>query len=325
MLDLILEQYSALVPGFLAQAPLETVSSTEATVGAMSSIWGQLIVILLGALSYLAIQAGHARGKGVWTIGILLSLVTVGLSAGLMPVSIEGYIAFAFYALAGGGAIGFLTAREPVYAALGFATTVLSTCGVLFMQSALFIAAATMIVYAGATIIIFLFVLMFAQQSTLRSYDIKLTDPYLATAISSILLVAITLCVTQANAIPTAKVDETRLLSEASTVLKQSDIFTVDPKPENGNAEVVAVAEATNEAAATSEASAENAVPSDAKVVVSTNESNEPIRVPETTAELGRSLYTDYLAAVDLAAVLLLVATLGAIALATRTTAEVNG
>lgn len=320
MLDLFLEQCGTTLPSFLAQASVDAASSAELTVGTAQPIWSQLIVILLGAVSYLAMQAGIVKSKGLFTGGILLALVTVGLAAGLMPVSIEGYIAFAFYALAGGGAMGFLTAREPVYAALGFATTVLSTCGVLFMQSALFIAAATMIVYAGATIIIFLFVLMFAQQSTLRSYDIKLTDPSMATAIGTIVLIAITVCVTQPGVIPTAKVDETRLLSEATTILKQTDIFDVTPvNTEDGEPTTAVVTE-------TSEGDAEEATSTEpVSAAPATTEVSEPVRIPETTAELGRSLYTDYLAAVDLAGVLLLVATLGAIALATRTTAEVNG
>ena len=42
--------------------------------------------------------------------------------------------------------------------------------------------------------------------------------------------------------------------------------------------------------------------------------------VPGTTAGLGRALYTDYLIAVELAGTVLLVATIGALALAQRTT-----
>lgn len=42
--------------------------------------------------------------------------------------------------------------------------------------------------------------------------------------------------------------------------------------------------------------------------------------VPKSTAGLGRSMYTDYLIAVELAGTVLLVATIGAIALAQRTT-----
>ena len=42
--------------------------------------------------------------------------------------------------------------------------------------------------------------------------------------------------------------------------------------------------------------------------------------VPKLTAGLGRSMYTDYLLAVELAGTVLLIATIGAIALAQRTT-----
>ncbi len=84
--------------------------------------------------------------------------------------------------------MSFLVARQPVQAALGFATAIISGAGVLFMQSALFVAAATIIVYAGATIIIFLFVLMFSQQLSLETYELKLTRPLLATIVGGIFL-----------------------------------------------------------------------------------------------------------------------------------------
>ena len=50
-----------------------------------------------------------------------------------------------------------ITARNPVYAALWFALTTLATCGLFLLQSAPFLAAATIIVYAGAVIVTFLF------------------------------------------------------------------------------------------------------------------------------------------------------------------------
>jgi NADH-quinone oxidoreductase subunit J len=115
------------------------------------------------------------------------------LTAGLLITvthqpSLDTYILLAFCGLATGGGIAFLSVRQPIYAALGFATAILSCAGVLFMQSALFVAAAMMIVYAGATIIIFLFVLMFSQQSSLETYELKLNRPLLASLIGGLLL-----------------------------------------------------------------------------------------------------------------------------------------
>jgi NADH-quinone oxidoreductase subunit J len=156
------------------------------------------------------------------------------------------------------------------------------------MQSAMFVAAATMIVYAGATIIIFLFVLMFAQQTDLRVYDIKLTNPCLAGAIGTVMMITITYCVTHDGSFPLRKVDSSRLMSEA---LLPEELQSEEAKIEFSRQKLQ---------------SAETG----------------PGIVPQTTAGLGRSLYTDYLIAVELAGTVLLVATIGAIALATKPTAE---
>lgn len=247
--------------------------------------------ILLGGLAYLLIQDGLVRGSRFLAFGIICMVLSVILAATMIPTTLDSMIVFAFCAVATGGGVAFLTAREPVYAALGFATAVLSTCGILFMQSALFIAAATMIVYAGATIIIFLFVLMFAQQSELRTYDVKLNNPLIAGVIGVAMLICLVYCVTGQQAFPNYISDKTRPLSAAF--------------PEKGVLSEKAYAESMKLTSYDSGTSAFNVVPS-------------------STAGLGRSLYTDYLLAVELAGTVLLVATIGAIALATKPNKEVN-
>ena len=250
--------------------------------------WTMVIPIIFGAAGYLLVQEGIVRHKFMLGLGLVSLAASAIFAARFLPPTLDAYIVFLFCIVATGGGVGFLTAREPVYAALGFATAVLSTCGILFMQSAMFIAAATMIVYAGATIIIFLFVLMFAQQTDLRVYDIKLTNPYLAGAIGTVMMITITYCVTHDGSFPLRKVDSSRLMSEA---LLPDDLQSEQAKIEF-----------------------------DRQKLQSAN--SGPGIVPQTTAGLGRSLYTDYLIAVELAGTVLLVATIGAIALATKPTAE---
>ena len=58
-----------------------------------------------------------------------------------------------------------ITDRNPLYAALWFALTTLAVCGLFLINSAPFLAAATIIVYAGAIVVTFLFVIMLAQQA----------------------------------------------------------------------------------------------------------------------------------------------------------------
>jgi NADH-quinone oxidoreductase subunit J len=87
------------------------------------------------------------------------------------------YLFAAILALFG---IGFVTFKQPVYSALSFTALVLVSCVLFVLSASPFLAAATMVVYAGATIIVFLFVLMFAQRSKLQSYDVNLNHPIIA-------------------------------------------------------------------------------------------------------------------------------------------------
>lgn len=220
------------------------------------------VCIILGVAGYFALQHGVLRNRAVGAVGVLLLIAAGVIAAWNEVTSLETLTLFLFIAMAILGCSCFVALREPVYAALGFATAVLSSCGVLFMQYAYFVAAATMIVYAGATIIIFLFVLMFAQKEHLQTYDLRLNNPLLAAIVAGCVLTLVYYGATHSNLVPA--------------------------KPE-----VLASRAHTN----VSEAGA----------------------LAGKTTELGRGLYTDYLFTVEIAGTLLLVATIGAIGVASRT------
>src|SRR5713101_9889586 len=95
-------------------------------------------------------------GAGLFAAGWFL----VGNEA-VLPETILFY-AFSGLAILGGGLM--LAQHNPVHAALSFALVVLSTCGLFLLQAAPFLMAATIIVYAGAIVVTFLFVIMLAQQ-----------------------------------------------------------------------------------------------------------------------------------------------------------------
>ncbi len=271
----------------VGEAAVQEVDSVPSEdLSAWTSTWtmAMVIPIVLGAVGYVLLQHGIVKSRAAIFGGAMALAFSLCMTVGFIPWTLDSAILMVFCAVATAGGVGFLVAREPVYSALGFATAVLSVCGVLFMQSALFVAAATMIVYAGATIIIFLFVLMFAQQTELSNYDIQLNKPVVAATIGAILLATITICVTSVNAMSPVRVDATRALSSADL-------------PDNLSTEA-------------------------GKAAAQKLDAIDPsLRfVPKSTAGLGRSMYTDYLIAVELAGTVLLVATIGAIALAQRTT-----
>ena len=61
--------------------------------------------------------------------------------------------------------------KSAVYAAIWFALSLLGTAGLFFFQGAQFLAIATIVVYAGAIVVTFLFVIMLAQPDGQASYD----------------------------------------------------------------------------------------------------------------------------------------------------------
>lgn len=203
------------------------------------------------------------RGRWSHWFGFLLLLIgglgttfTFGAPTGpLVPVALLW--------LFGGGALLcgtlMITSPNPVHSALWFALSTLSVCGLFLMQDAPFLAAATIIVYAGAIIVTFLFVIMLARQRGSAAYDPHLHQPLLATMASFILLAALL------------------------TTLRQPPPAPLSP--------TVAVHS------------------------LSRPDADQPLG---TMHGLGRALFGDYLFAVELAGTLLLIAGVGAIAMAPR-------
>ncbi|MCA9161465.1 MAG: NADH-quinone oxidoreductase subunit J [Planctomycetales bacterium] len=111
-------------------------------------------------------------------LGAVVALAgVVVLAAALVvkePIS-ESYIqqgVFWFLAIvtivAAGAAV---TMRDAVYCAIWFALSLLGTGGLFLYQGAQFLGVATVVVYAGAIVVTFLFVVMLAQPEGHASYD----------------------------------------------------------------------------------------------------------------------------------------------------------
>ena len=101
---------------------------------------------------------------GVLLIGVALARSPIG---DLMP-QVLFYLMAAVAVIASAATI---TSRSPVYAAIWFAISLLGTAGLFLLQGAHFLGIATIVVYAGAIVVTFLFVLMLAQPSGNASYD----------------------------------------------------------------------------------------------------------------------------------------------------------
>jgi NADH-quinone oxidoreductase subunit J len=196
----------------------------------------------------------------------------------------EMFLFYAFSALAviAGGLL--ITQRNPVHAALAFALVVLSTCGLFLLQAAPFLMAATIIVYAGAIVVTFLFVIMLAQQVGLSDADARSREPLLS-AIAGFVLLGTLLSVLQVT------YDSK---GPAPVALQPSPL-----KPERFSG---FSGSRVNQPL--------DSLESDA--------SGRRLMPAENVAGLGRALFTDYLIPVELGGTLLLVAVIGAIVIAGR-------
>lgn len=81
-----------------------------------------------------------------------------------------------------------VVSRSPVYAAIWFAMALAGVSGVLLVLGGQFLGVATIVVYAGAILVMFLFVLMLAQPAGLAPYDRVSSEPLLAAVAGAVLL-----------------------------------------------------------------------------------------------------------------------------------------
>lgn len=133
---------------------------------------------------------GHRLNRWIGAALATLSLVLLatapvgnGLSRTLLSPLEDSVTCTTFHILAAFSlisAVMMITSRNPVYSALWFALVLLSNSGLYLIQGAEFLSAATIIIYAGAIIVTFLFVIMLAQPAGTAPYDRVTREPFLA-------------------------------------------------------------------------------------------------------------------------------------------------
>lgn len=124
-----------------------------------------------------------------------LGALMLGLKAGETDSPLPNYFFYPFAAIGLGGALRMITHKRPVYSALYFIMTIIASCGMYLLLSAEFMAFALVIIYAGAILITYLFVIMLATQAPtgdkdelLDEVDAVAREPMLACAIGFVLL-----------------------------------------------------------------------------------------------------------------------------------------
>src|SRR4051794_17565927 len=160
---------------------------------AMPSFWLFVLPLLAGAAAVYLLLPRPKAYPVLW--GAVLGVVALGLAGWLIvgfgALTPESFLFYVFSAASVGFGGLLVTQRNPARAALSFALVVLSTCGLFLLLAAPFLMAATIIIYAGAVIVTFLFILMLAQQEGPSDADARSREPMLAAAVGFVLLGAL--------------------------------------------------------------------------------------------------------------------------------------
>ena len=310
----------------------------------------------------------------------------LGIGAGLLALLLAGSFlvrtgtftveALLFYAFAGLTIVSgtlLITQQNPARSALSFALVVLSTCGLFLLLAAPFLMAATIIIYAGAIVVTFLFVIMLAQQEGFNNADSRSREPLLAVLTGFLLLAAILYVlrgyeqtrgydalVAEVDTVLTKTPDEMKTLvgNEKDGLFSRARL-TLDPREgddldglfkvtkdewdlQMSGMETPSITPRTTLAklrtvllvgrqrltTARMPEGDDKPLPLSAMSGTPANTPAGEVRrnpatlVPDLPAEnaayLGRSLFTDFLLPVEIGGALLLVATVGAIAIAQR-------
>ena len=149
------------------------------------------LTTLLGALGmWLMLPRGTARGRGV---GIVMATIALGLGASQVPRLGDWMADGIFLILAAVTVVSAAAAvsfRSPLYCAIWFGQSLVGTAGLFLFVGAQFLAVATVVVYAGAILVTFLFVLMLAQPEGKAPYD-RVSWEALLSAVTGMVIVGV--------------------------------------------------------------------------------------------------------------------------------------
>ncbi len=185
-----------------------------------STAYALYLLFALGGIALVCLMpSGDRRRK---TLGTLLGVSTV---VGLMVLlAVRRQVAdnpstlfyvFSVIALIAGARV--ITHPKPVYSAIYLVLVVVATAALLVLQSAEFLAVAMVIIYAGAILVTYLFVIMLAQQPTASLYDQNAREPLAAVLVGFVLVATIA---GRASQLPPAA-------GEPSQIVRTSDVVSL--------------------------------------------------------------------------------------------------
>ncbi len=256
----------------------------------------------------LALIGGLVVASGIGLMALMLFLAAGDVA--LLP----NLFFYVFAGLALGSGLRMITHPTPVYSALYFILTIIASAGLYVLLGAEFMAFALIIIYAGAILITYLFVIMLATQAPVEGeeeavpdYDAVAREPIWAAAVGFVLLATLTTVMFRgADSLPGPEINNDRGTALASMPLRIQRALR-----ESGAIETSATVETVDGVAAFDAVTGE----------VLTSEGPKPL--PEgleasNVETLGFNLLRDHPMTIEIAGVILLMAMLGATVLARR-------
>ncbi|MFH0983198.1 MAG: NADH-quinone oxidoreductase subunit J [Planctomycetota bacterium] len=227
----------------------------------------------LGALGvYLALPGGRRSAR---TAGLIFGLAAIAgfviLTAARLPaedVTAVYFCTLAAVAVFSAGKV--VTHPKPVYSAVYFILVVVAVACLMFLQEAEFLGVALLIVYAGAILVTYIFVIMLAQQSGASPVDRRAREPLLAVLVGFVTMAAVA--------------------GQAAHLPKRD----------------------------ASAGAGQRAGPIAAATAMPAGDAGDTPLAGSNTAQVGLALFSQYVVALEIAGVLLLVALIGAIAMAQK-------
>ena len=124
------------------------------------------VLCLVAAIGVILLLPGRMEGP-LRKIGAVVLLAAGLVFAALVAKTAGGMNAYfwIFAAIAILGAVRVITHPKPVYSALYFVLTVMATAGLFVLMWAEFMAAALVLIYAGAILVTYVFVIMLAAEA----------------------------------------------------------------------------------------------------------------------------------------------------------------
>jgi NADH-quinone oxidoreductase subunit J len=161
-----------------------------------------LLLCVVGGIGTIFLLPGRRQstkfGAVLLTIaGLAMALIVFRATAGLADSDTGPYF-WIFSAIAVFGAVRVITHPRPVYSALYFVLTIFASAGLFILMYAEFMAAALVLIYAGAILITYVFVIMLAASAQspndrsplagLAECDLNSRDPFMAACVGFALM-----------------------------------------------------------------------------------------------------------------------------------------